>query len=113
MEITITIDGNYSGTYYVPADQVKYIGDDFVNHGSSTIYLYKNIGEGTNYPRIVMPSNQIPYYQTGYSSNYSYIHDVTNITYNNWGNYYREKELFDVVLLTIIGFTCIWRMIHK
>lgn len=114
MEVTIIIDGGqYDGTWYAPADLVKYIGDDFVNHGNTTIYLYKNIGQGTSYPRIVMPSNQIPYYQSAQGYGNTYITSIPNFSYNNWGNYYREKEYFEVILLTVLTFCAIWRMIHK
>lgn len=93
--IEITIDGTYSGTYYVQANLVKYLTDKCINTGSTTIYLYSNIDGQDRSPYIVCETYRLPYYRsTGYQT--TYINNISNTSYNAVGYFYRNYDLISL-----------------
>lgn len=105
--VTITIDGTYSGTYFCSADAVPYISSDFVNIGSSTIYLYKSLSDHTEYIRLSSLS-PAEYHRSNYNT---VVFDYTpNIQYNLAGQLYRFKPVNDYLLLFIVSVFCIMRL---
>ncbi len=108
---TITIDGY--GEFHYPCNYSEYITNDFINTGSSTIYLYKEYGSNsTVYPRIVMPGNSFPYYQTSYNSS-QYITNAPAFTLNWVGNWYRERQVLNSMVGVFLIFFVVWRVTHK
>lgn len=109
---TITFDGDQGGTYYVAADLVQYLSPDLFNNGSQTIYLYSDRTTHNNV--ITIYSLSYPRYRSGNNySTYSYITNAENVTFSDYGNFAREKELISYVVLFIIGFYCLVRLFKK
>lgn len=99
-ECTVTFEGTEGGTYYVACPLVKYLNSKLVNTSNSTIYLYKNIGQGTQSGTISIA----PYSYPRYVSNniYYYITNASNISYNFASSFYREFDVVEIVLLSLI-----------
>lgn len=105
--VTVTIDGTYSGTYYCSADTVSYISSEFVNTGSSTIYLYKSLSDHSEYIRLSSLS-VAEYHRSNYNTvTFDY---VPNITYNLTGQMCRLKPCTDLLLLFVMSVFCILRL---
>lgn len=106
----VTIDGTYSGTYYVPSNQVQYLTSDFKNNGSTTIYMYKTYGD--SYPQIRISSNGYPTYYS--QNNYSgvVLTDVSSVVFNKQAMVYRSQpfySLFNSVLLCLLAVAVLLR----
>ncbi len=98
----VTIEeGTGAGEYYIPCNLSEYLGDDGVNHGSSTIYAYKNIGNGTDYPYIRFNTNTYPLYYTSYN-NYQYIHPT--LEFNMLSQVYRSEPFQPLILIVLLMF---------
>ena len=110
--VLVTFDGTFGGTYYVPANQVRYISKDgLFNSSSNTIYLYKNVLTDTQQAYISIP----PYsYPRRYTNNaYTYITNADNIRFNGYGEFLRSYDLVEVMLLTLIASVCLIRLIFR
>lgn len=100
-ECTISFDGDEGGTYYVACNLVKYIDkDNLVNTSSNTIYLYKNILQGSTQTTLYIAPYSYPRYS--YNNTYRYITNASNISFNRVSSFYREYDLVNIVLLSII-----------
>lgn len=108
--VEVTIDGTYAGTYYVSADLVKYISSDFVNIGSETIYLYNSLSNHTEYIRLNPLSD--PIYYRSYQQQIT-INDITEITYNTAGYYYRNIDIIYLFVLFVVCISSMMRVIRN
>lgn len=100
--VEITIDGTYAGTYYVQANLVKYLTDNCINTGSTTIYLYKSIDGSTRSDYIVCETYRQPYYRsTGYNN--TYISNITTTSYNATGYFYRNYDIITIYVYFILA----------
>lgn len=108
---TVTWEGDYGGTYYIPCDKVEYLNDELINTGSSSFNAYSAVYQGNNNTYITFPSNGYPYYRSS-GTTYQYITNVSNIEFNAKSHFYKE---FDIVLLITLGIiavghlTKLWR----
>ena len=105
--VTVTIDGTFEGTYYCSADSVSYISGEFINTGSTTIYLYKSLSDHSEYIRLSTLST--PQYYRSYNNTVN-ITDVTKVEFNLAGQMYRMKPVTDLLLLFIISVFCILKV---
>lgn len=113
---TVTIDGSYSGTYFIPCDSVQYFTDELINTSNSTINLYPSYRHysSSSYDYIVCRSYTYPYYYSGYNSNKE-INDITSIQFNTVANYYLQYQyvqLFVYFLICLSAFCIIFRKVH-
>lgn len=99
---TVTFEGDYGGTYYVPCDYVVNIGSNLVNTGGSSFRGYKNITAGSASEYITFNVDQYPSYYISYSNTH-YITNAHNVTFNNRAYFYREKDIVIILLLLILG----------
>lgn len=97
---TVTFTGTKGGTYYVACSLVEYLNEELVNTGSSTIYLYKDILQGSSEDTITIAAGSYPRYGSGY--NYYYITNADNVSFNNRAYFYRERGLVDIVLISLL-----------
>lgn len=98
---TVTFTGDQGGTYYVACNLVEYIDDvSMVNTGSSTINLYSSPQQGTNTASITIPAFSYPRYGSG--TNYRYITNARDISFNNHAYFIREFDLVEIVLLSFM-----------
>lgn len=100
--VIITIDGQYGGDYYVSEEAAKYITSDGVNRGSSTIYLYPSIRQGSNTPYISIASLSYPVYHPSSSYNTVTITDISSVRFNNRGYFVRDYDIVVISLLAAI-----------
>lgn len=101
---TITIDGQYAGTYYIGAQNVQYIEDGTLfNTGTSTITLYAS-KDSTGYPRIQIPSLSSPRYYANYSSNYVVITDISRTDFNISTQLYRLNQKYSSTIIIFMLF---------
>lgn len=99
---TVTFEGDQGGTYYVACNLVEYIDNEsLVNTGNTTIYLYSDIQQGTNSASISIPAFSYPRYYSG--NQYRYITNAYNISFNSNSSYYRDFDLVEIVLISIIA----------
>lgn len=99
---TVTFEGDQGGTYYVACPLVEYIDNEsMVNTGNSTINLYTSPQQGNNSYYIQIQSFSYPRYYSG--NNYHYITNAHNISFNNKSNYYRNFDVVEISLLTLLA----------
>lgn len=99
-QCTVTFTGTQGGKYYVACNLVEYLDEKLVNTGSSTIYLYPAIQSSSNQTNITIPALSYPYYTVNNVRNY--ITNARNVSFNNRAEFYRERNMVEIVLLTII-----------
>lgn len=108
----VTFEGTYGGTYYVAESQVKYINEsNMVNTSNSTIYLYSSPLQGTNSYVISIPAFSYPRYYS--NSNYYYITNAHNISFNNRAYYVRNFDVVEICLLTLLCCVCFMRLLFR
>lgn len=90
---TVTIDGNYPGTYRMTTDQVDDLTTDFGNSSSSTIYLYAV--DSNAYISIDRAGNAYYRPASGYNS-YDVV-GVTSVDFNARAHYEREKGYLSII----------------
>lgn len=98
--VIITIDGQYGGQYYVSEEAAKYITSNGINRGSSTIYLYPSIRQGSNISYISIASLSYPVYHPASGYNSVTITDISTVKFNNRGYFVRD---FDIVVITLLS----------
>lgn len=99
---TVTFEGDQGGTYYVACSLVEYIDDEsMVNTGNSTINLYSSPQQGSNTNYISIPAFSYPRYYSGNS--YHYITNADNISFNFRSHFYRDFDMVEIALLTLIS----------
>lgn len=110
--VLVTFEGTYGGTYYVPANQVRYLSKDgLFNTSSSTIYLYKDVLSDSQQAYISIPAYSYPRRYT--NNNYTYITNASNVRFNGYGEFLRSYDLVEVMLLTLISSVCLIRLIFR
>lgn len=108
---TVSWEGDHGGTYYIPCDRVEYLNDELINIGASSFNAYDSVYQGNNYAYITFPVNGYPYYRSS-GTNYQYITNASNITFNAKSHFYKEFDLALLIVLAIIAvcsLTRIWR----
>lgn len=98
----VTFEGDQGGTYYVACSLVEYIDNEsMVNTGNSTINLYTSPQQGYNTNYLSIPAFSYPRYYSG--NNYHYVTNAHNISFNNKSNFYRNFDVVEITLLTLLA----------
>lgn len=106
---TVTIDGSYAGTWYVPAQYVSYLENGTLyNNGSNTITLYSSKNHET-YPRISIPALGYPVYFASSQYNGVTITNISRTDFNlysqihRFNNLYAQSLIFFLLLLLLLN----------
>lgn len=105
---TVSFDGNYGGTYYLPCDAVSSFDDVLVFNGDTPIYMSSDINRRGN-RFICNPGCQPAYLDS--NENYVYI-SPENVTWNDRSIFYREYDfilVFCLIALVTLRFLTIFR----
>lgn len=98
---TVTFEGSQGGTYVVACNLVEYIGEGLVNTSSNTIQLYSAVQQGQQQTNITIPAISYPYYSSGQQR--YYITNAHSISFNNRAEYYRERNMVEIVLMCVLA----------
>lgn len=99
---TVTINGNYGGTYYVGYQNVQYLEDGTLyNTGTSTITLYAS-KDSSGYPRISIPSLSRPRYYASSNINYVTITDISSTNFNMASQLARFNTRYSSAVISIL-----------
>lgn len=111
---TVTIDGNYGGTYYTSCSSIQYIEDgSLFNIGSSTITLYPQ-KSNQNYPRISIPSNSYPRYYANSSTSYVELTNISRTDFNIYSQIYRYNERYSSIIISfMLIFLCMYKVVKR
>lgn len=107
---TVSWEGDYQGTYYIPCDRAEFLNDELINTGGSSFNAYSNVYQGNNNAYITFPVNGYPYYRDNNSYNYHYITNVSNVTFNAKSYFYKEFDLAVLITLGIIAVVQLLKM---
>lgn len=101
---TVTIDGSYSGEYYIPCDMVGFFIDGLINTSNSTINLYKDIRHYNNdYDYIRCSPYQYPLYYRANTSSRIELTDITSMQFNSKANYYLNRDYINLFVLFLLA----------
>ena len=102
---TVTIDGSYSGTYYVPCEYVDLINNDsLINTSNTTITLYPSIRHynSNSYDYIRCNSYSYPIYYKSYSSTQE-LTDITSVTFNSNSSFQINLRYIDIFIMFLLA----------
>lgn len=108
----VSWEGTQGGTYYVACPLVQYISDELVNTGNSTIYFYTSPQQSNNAYALSAAAFSYPRYYSG--NNYYYVTNAHDVSFNNLSHYYREHDMVEIVLLTmVVSISFIRTLLHR
>lgn len=110
-ECEVTFEGSRGGSYYVACNLVPYISENLTNTGSSSITLYPSINQGNSQNNITIPAVGYARYTSGTST--IYITNASKVTFNLASQYYRQRDLVEIVLLGLVVTITLIRMIFR
>lgn len=108
---TITIDGQYAGTYYIGYQNVQYIEDGTLcNTGTSSITLYRS-KDTSSYPRIQIPSLGSPRYYANNGTSYVVISDISRTDFNMASQIARLNTKYQsTIIIFMLSLLCLIQM---
>lgn len=98
---TVTFEGSQGGTYVVACNLVEYISEGLVNTSSNTIQLYPAVQQGQQQTNLTISALSYPSYR--YNNVLYYVTNAHNISFNNRAEYYRERNMVEIVLMCVLA----------